>query len=58
VRLLPSFTVNEFDVRAQWYPPHEWFADADDASADAVRTTAASVSRKRLRIKCPSLGDG
>src|SRR4029453_14639128 len=40
VRLLPSFSVNCGVVRAQWYPPHEWFADAVDPNAISVARKA------------------
>src|SRR4029450_13145467 len=34
--LSPSLIVNGFDVRAQWNPPHEWFAEADPARANGA----------------------
>src|SRR6266536_2786800 len=42
VVLLPRAIVNGFDVRAQWYLPQEWFAEADPASAVAVISVIAA----------------
>jgi hypothetical protein len=43
VVLFPRSIVNGLDVRAQWYLPHEWLAEAEPARA--VAATAASAAR-------------
>jgi len=49
VVLLPSVSENGFAVRAQWYLPQEWFADADPASA--VAAIAPSAARMTTFFK-------
>src|SRR3989344_831891 len=53
VTLSRSFKVNGLLVRAQWYPPQEWFAYATDASAptaNRVIITANNLRRLSLVI--------
>ncbi|MBI2033677.1 MAG: hypothetical protein HYT13_01115 [Candidatus Liptonbacteria bacterium] len=42
--LSPSLTVNGFDVRAQWYGPHEWLAYV----TAPIATTATSATRPAI----------
>jgi hypothetical protein len=51
--LSPSLTVNGFDVRAQWYPFHEWLANAAGAETAAIAATAAKARAIRLLIWPP-----
>src|SRR6058998_2411928 len=38
--LSPSLSANGLEVRAQWYRPQEWFAEAEVASTTATTATS------------------
>jgi len=48
--LSPSFSVNGFEVRAQWYPPHECVAPAPDGNSAAPRSASGTTNNPQRRI--------
>jgi hypothetical protein len=51
--LSPSLRVNGLAVRAQWYPPQEWFAEAETESMTAAKAASPTSGTSFFNIATP-----